>query len=756
MSGLRLRIDGTKFKDQQNREVTLRGINISGDCKLPAKPEQNSHTKEGFFDGDSVSFVGRPFPIEDAHVHFSRLRKWGMNTIRYLFTWEAIEHAGPGKYDEEYIDFTIRVLRLAKEYGFYIFMDPHQDVWSRFTGGSGAPLWTLYACGMDPKKFHVTQAALVQNTWDNPAEFPKMIWATNYYRLAAQTIFTLFFGGKDFAPKAIINGENIQDLLQGHFINACKHLAQRIIEAGDIGNDVVFGFESINEPNPGYLCHPDLSVIPATQSLKRGASPTAFQAILTGSGRAIEMDCYEFGSLGPYKSGTELVDPKGESCWISSDEYDRRYGFKRDPNWKLGECLWAQHGVWDPSTDELLRKDYFAFHHLSGDKMTHEFFANNYFMHHYRNYSAAIRSVYSNAVMLCQPSPFEIPPLIKGTRDDDPNMVYATHFYDGITLLTKKWNRYWNVDVLGLLRGKYLSPAFAIKLGETAIRNCFKDQLTRMKQEGLDNMGNHPCIFSEIGIPYDMDDKKAYTNGDYTSQTLAMDANCFALEGSGAAGHTLWVYTAQNNHEWGDNWNGEDLSVYSVDDKTLPLTQSMSPTSYDRSLPSYSESRSSGDGSISKKTLQKAFSVDEMSVGSPSLHDANDAPTFRAAEAYVRPSPLYTHGELLSHDFNLRQCTFTMTVTASQATDADAPTEVYLPVFHFPLDGAEVQVTGGEWKIITETVQETAVQVLRWWHAGGEQKLTVKGIQRRQGKIIGADEAEDNYLEQCRRNCVMM
>ena len=57
-------------------------------------------------------------------------------------------------------------------------------------------------------------------------------------------------------------------------------------------------------------------------------------------------------------------------------------------------------------------------------------------------------------------------------------------------------------------------------------------------------MGNHPCVFTEIGIPYDMDDKYAYKTGDYSSQSSAMDANHFALEGCGTNGFTLWTYTA--------------------------------------------------------------------------------------------------------------------------------------------------------------------------------------------------------------------
>jgi Cellulase (glycosyl hydrolase family 5) len=537
-----LKIDGTRFRDSFNREVTFRGINVSGDGKLPRNPDVPSHVPENFFDADDVSFVGRPFNKEEAHEHFARLKKWGYNAIRYIFTWEAVEHAGPGKYDEEFIAHTIEMLRMAKSYGFWVFMDPHQDVWSRFSGGSGAPLWTLYACGLNPEAFSATQAAFVHNVYPDPAKFPKMLWSTNYNRLACQTLFTLFFSGKDFAPKAIIDGKNIQDYLQGHYIATCKHLAQRIHEAGDLEDECVIGWESLNEPNRGYVGWQDLSVLPSDQQLKKGTAPTGWQAILTGSGRALEIDTYEFGSFGPYKNGRELVDPEGASAWLPVDYDDTKYGWKRDPGWRLGECLWAQHGVWDPKQDKLLKKDYFCFSPKSGAKIDYEKFTNTFFLEHFRTWRDSIRSVHKDAMILCQAPVLEIPPNIKGTKDDDPRLVFASHYYDGLTLLTKHWNRYYNVDVFGVMRGRYISPAFALKIGETAIRNCLRDQLEAIRQEGLEYTGIHPCLFTEIGIPYDMDDKFAYKTGDYSSQTAAMDANHFALEDSGAAGYTLWTY----------------------------------------------------------------------------------------------------------------------------------------------------------------------------------------------------------------------
>ncbi|OQE11815.1 hypothetical protein PENVUL_c002G05077 [Penicillium vulpinum] len=634
MSQLRLRVEGQSFRDPLNREIILRGINVAGDAKYPKSPDLRSHNLQGFFDAD-VSFVGRPFSLEDADMHFQRLRRWGYNTIRYIFTWEAIEHAGPKIYDEEWINFTIEILRVAKKYKFYIFMDPHQDVWSRLSGGCGAPTWTLHAAGLNPKSFKNTQAALVHNTWDNPAKFPKMLWC------------------RDFAPKAIIDGVNIQDYLQSHFIAACEYLAQKIQSAGDLEGDVVIGWESINEPNRGLVGIQDISSIPAEQHLQLGTSPTAFQAMLIGSGRSCKVKTWSFGRFGPYQTGTEVIDPKGEMAWLSAEYDDSQYGWHRDPGWRLGECLWAQHGVWDPSKSKatLLQKDYFSTNPLTGKVLDYQAFTNSYFLNHYRAYKNAIRSVCGSTIIFCQPPVMEIPPSLKGTADDDPNMVHAAHFYDGLTLLTKHWNRVYNLDIIGVLRGKYLSPACAIKIGERSIRESLRRQLKFLRDESLEHMGDHPLIFSEIGIPYDMDDKHAYKTGDYSSQIRAMDANHFALEGSTANGFALWIYVTDNDHEWGDQWNGEDLAIYLPNDLEFPASAFSGSTTPDSTQSSKDHHL---DAEEPKFSWRKALTLPCASSGS-SRTALQPRRCDRAEEAYLRPTPIYVNGRLESYAFDLKK-----------------------------------------------------------------------------------------------------
>jgi len=217
-------IENEWFVDEKCRKVLLRGVNLGGGSKVPSKPNGATHIHTDFTSRDD-SFVGRPFPLEDAHDHFRRIKHWGFNSLRFVITWEAIEHDSPRQYDGEYLDYVEEVLKIAAEHRLYVIIDPHQDAWSRASGGDGAPLWTFEEVGLDLTKFDEAEAAFVMQHRYDPHDrdsYPDMSWLQNGGRFAPCTMWTLFFGGRDFAPSCNIGGVNAQDYLQQHYIDAMR------------------------------------------------------------------------------------------------------------------------------------------------------------------------------------------------------------------------------------------------------------------------------------------------------------------------------------------------------------------------------------------------------------------------------------------------------------------------------------------------------------------------------------------------------
>ena len=97
-----------------------------------------------------------------------------------------------------------------------------------------------------------------------------------------------------------------------------------------------------------------------------------------------------------------------------------------------------------------------------------------------------------------------------------------------------------------------------------------------------------------------------------------------------------------------------------------------------------------------------------------------------------------------------------MSLKCKTATTEEAPTEIFLPEFHFPRENTEVEVSGGKWSISVDDADGGFIQRFRWWHGKGEQALTVKGVKRRQGIALGKEE-EEGYLDQCQQTrCAIM
>ncbi|PKL40014.1 MAG: hypothetical protein CVV44_07295 [Spirochaetae bacterium HGW-Spirochaetae-1] len=114
-------VTGSYFKDAAGGVITFRGVNMAGNSKVP-------------------DFM----PIKSPEV-LDPLPGWGINVIRFLFTWEAYEPER-GEYNREYMEYYKNVVDWAWERGIHVIVDFHQDAFSRFQihgCGEGFPEWAI-------------------------------------------------------------------------------------------------------------------------------------------------------------------------------------------------------------------------------------------------------------------------------------------------------------------------------------------------------------------------------------------------------------------------------------------------------------------------------------------------------------------------------------------------------------------------------------------------------------------------------------
>ncbi len=580
------------FVDSSGRVLSLRGVNLSGSAKVPTTPDGATWIKDSLANHRDVSFIGRPLPLDEADEHFARLRAWGFTTIRLVITWEAVEHAGPGIYDTAYLSCLRELVKKADGYGMLVIIDPHQDVWSRFTGGDGAPGWTLEQAGFDLDHLDDCGAALTHQHHGDP--LPRMIWPSNYNKLAAATMFTLFFAGGDFAPNCMIAGVNIQDYLQQHYIGAVTQVAQAL---HDLPN--IVGFEPMNEPSRGYIGEPDLKRIPGAIEVRLGQTPTILQSMALGAGTPQTVAVYKLGLTGFRKVGKSLANAKGISAWQLPEK-----------------DIWREHGLWQLNKlgqPEVIMPDYFSV--VNGRQVN---FNNDYYKPFIRKLSQSVREIMPDTLLFIETVPSDTN--LTWTKDDPHNIIYADHWYDGITLSFKQFREWLAAD----------AEKLRLSLGKKQAKRSFINQINRFKQRAKTNFRNTPVLVGETGIPFDLSKKQAYRTGDFNEQIKALDATMSAME-QNLVSFTLWNYTADNSNAHGDLWNDEDFSLYSPDQKT----------------------------------------------GTGSLDDGG-----RALRAAVRPYAMKTAGTPLSQSFNIKTRRYHFTFEADPAISE--PTEIFVPAYQYP------------------------------------------------------------------------
>jgi len=236
-------------------------------------------------------------------------------------------------------------------------------------------------------------------------------------------------------------------------------------------------------------------------------------------------------------------------------------------------------------------------------------------------------------------------------------MVNAGHWYDIATLLTKDYSSWFGID------GTKGKPVF----GKRAIRNMFHNTMASYKDETTWAFGKRPTLIGEFGIPIDLKEKKAYLTNDFVDQEECLDRSFRAME-SNRLSYTLWNYTPDNDNLHGDQWNGEDLSIFS-------------------------------------KSQRKR--IDDINSGG------------RALQAAVRPYPYKVAGEPIEYYFDMEAKEFYLKFKADKSISA--PTEIFIPRLHF---GKGFEVYSSQGKLFFDKGSDL---LLFSPDQDGEQTIVVKG-----------------------------
>lgn len=191
----KLHVNGTALYDEEGNQIILNGI-----CFICREPEN------GYLEPDIHSLLP---------LYANR----GINCIRLGIFWDGVEPE-PGKYDEKYLENIAEVMETAGQNGIYVFLDMHQDLFSRkFI--DGAPLWATLDEGLP-----------------HPADCN--IWYEAYIKSSA----VIRTADNFWANKPAADGVGLID----HYADMWRHIARRFK-----GYSNLLGLEPMNEPYMGSI-----------------------------------------------------------------------------------------------------------------------------------------------------------------------------------------------------------------------------------------------------------------------------------------------------------------------------------------------------------------------------------------------------------------------------------------------------------------------------------------------------------------------
>ena len=625
----RIHTDREYLRDAQGRYMHVHGINVSGSTKLPSSY-------------DPVSYVGKPFSLEEADWNFAMLRDMGFNAIRLLITWEAVEPHERGEYDEEYLDYLEQIVKKAGEYGIYCLLDNHQDIFSRHlmkffedpgspnqlfdeveraraepygfnnkVQGDGAPQWVVQLA-LPEKDVQGPKWGLPLQFTDAPRETSDMIpftwWAINMAAsLDSNRCFAMLFAGKTAYPNYTMeNGEHVMDYLQGAFADMWAEVAKRV---GKYDN--VLGYDLINE-SIGYFIMLSLNAL-----IYQKVAEAPEQSLTDSAIEQIKTDYFAMLVDNGYKSSdAEFI----------RNVLDEQIVLPRTMADLQSNGFWPQQANTRPDPAAVIAMN-FAFNR----NHTQPFFAK---------VGQAIQDQDPDAVIFIEPA-FGIGETgVSGTYatpilwpEGLNQIVYAPHFY---------------TDIYPTIGMNQPPRTFAIDEKEHQDYSQGIEEAIMLSKFSLNNC---PVVMGEFGTYWNFGGWEQAVADDHIISNLVLDRQYESYEDL-ILGNMLWCYSSENTPENGDLWNKEDFSVLGPDHKPRGAE------SWSRVVPRFTSGRPI-----------------EFSYNSP-MH-------------YYDPRPGVVDPYM---EFNL----------AMEGKETDEPTEIFVPGLVFT-DGFYVRISDGRCAYDDET-----------------------------------------------------
>jgi hypothetical protein len=654
--------DLTYLKDGWGRYVYLRGVNVSGSTKVPTTT-------------DPVSYVGKPFPLEEADHYFRMLSDLGFNAIRLLVNWEGIEPYERGVYDEQYLDYIRSIVEIAARYDIYVLMDMHQDLWSRhlFVYYNDQPSYTDASGNLVQPPKGSLESMVLSLVPDDQGNYSDMIRGDGAPRWVVQAILPERNMDSRYWGTVRLLGELDDDTM-----NSLINILGRFMPAGTGSGDMSWFTAFMDRIPPEFDFAETTDVLPWTtwgiNAIIGLDVQRSFATFLAGDkifpGREIDgtnvKDYLQDAYLGawlqvvgrvkdyPNVIGYDIMnEPVGIFLTYSAAALYFQTGMDEGVRRLLDDLLGVEVGpqAYDLITSlqlippdrstETIRKWGFEGADLSAILDLNIGFDQKYLQPFYEKVGQAIQEEDPGAVIWFEPSlnaSLLLGDLGAGMMEINmrrprgvDQVVYSPHWYTDI------------YPMIGLNM-----PPRDFTAAEVRFRD-YGENLKDTFDKSAYSLGNIPVVFGEFGTYFNFGGIDRSVEEDYAVSANILDNYYEGFESLGLGG-MIWCFSAENDARFGDLWNKEDFSIVGPLDPADNQRHPRAEEAYSRPYPRF----------LSGKLID--------------MHFYSDYHYFDPDKGIVNPE----------HEFELK----------FESKETSAPTEIFVPAFQYP-EGFYVWVSDG-------------------------------------------------------------